>query len=174
MIVAARESWVVDYDVPRVRAFAQQKKWVNPTGGTVRGCDNYGCGNPGARRDGGTRSHAGADYVATPGQDVVAVADGTVTKVGYPYGDDLSYRYIAIETTDGHVVRQLYVDPANGIAQGSTVSAGQSLGTYQQLGTRYPGITEHVHVDIWVDNGTASPWNTGATNVDPTTLIPSP
>ena len=24
MIVAARESWVVDYDVPRVRAFAQQ------------------------------------------------------------------------------------------------------------------------------------------------------
>ncbi len=162
--------------MPRVRAFAQKGKWVNPTGGKVRGCDRpgLGCGNYGASRDGGARSHAGADYIATPGQDVVAAAEGTVTKVGYPYSDDLSYRYIAIETTDGHVVRQLYVDPANGIAPGSTVSAGQSLGTYRQLGTRYPGITEHVHVDIWVNNGTASPWNTGATNVDPTTLIPSP
>ena len=31
MIVAARESWVVDYDVPRVRAFAQQRN-PNPIG----------------------------------------------------------------------------------------------------------------------------------------------
>lgn len=83
-----------------------------------------------------------------PDQDVLAVTDGTVVKVGYPYADDLSYRYVAIKTTDGHVVRQLYVDPENTIANGCAVSAGQVLGTYKELGTRYSVIAEHVHVDI--------------------------
>ena len=45
MIVAARESWVVDYDVPRVRAFAQQKEgffkglWRKATGWHFEGRD---------------------------------------------------------------------------------------------------------------------------------------
>lgn len=48
------------------------------------------------------------------------------------------------------------------------------LGIYQGLGTRYPGITEHVHVDIWVNNGAAAPWRTGSASVDPSSLIPAP
>lgn len=50
---------------------AAQKAWANPTGGDVRGCDSRGCGEFGASR--GARVHDGADYVATPGQDVAAV-----------------------------------------------------------------------------------------------------
>ena len=138
------------------------RKWANPTGGKVRGCDSQGCGSYGAERDYGP--HQAADYEAIPGQDVVAVTDGVVTKVGYPYGDDLSYRFIQIETPDGYLVRQLYTSPAAGIAKGASVSAGQSIGNYQGLGTRYPGITEHVHVDIR-HNGQL---------INPTTVIPGP
>ena len=136
------------------------RKWTHPTGGNVRGCDSQGCGSYGAGRRYG--SHQGADYEATPGQDVVAVTDGVITQVGYPYADDLSYRYVQIETSDGYLVRQLYTSPATGITNGANVSAGQSIGNYQGLGSRYSGITEHVHVDVR-HNGRL---------VNPTTLIP--
>ena len=138
--------------------------WENPTGGQVRGCDGagLGCGYYGARRRYGP--HQGADYIATPGQDVVAITEGVIDKIGYPYANDLSYRYARIITPDGYVVRQLYVAPASGVSVGTSVSAGQLIGTYQGLGKRYPGITEHVHVDIR-HNGQL---------VNPTTLIPSP
>ncbi len=136
--------------------------WENPTGGQVRGCDPRGCGGYGADRSYGP--HQGADYVATPGQNVVAVTDGIIDKIGYPYANDLSYRYTRITTPDGYVVRQLYVFPAAGISAGASVSSGQTIGRSQGLGTRYPGITEHVHVDIR-HNGQL---------INPTTLISSP
>lgn len=136
-------------------------KWANPTGGGVRGCDDYGCGSFGASRDSGARSHAGVDYIASSGQDVSAVQGGTVTRIGYPYGDDLSLRYIEINGGDGYVSRQLYVSPAQGIARGTIVTAGQVIGNYQSLDARYPGITPHVHVEIRY-NGNV---------IDPTTLI---
>ena len=151
-------------------------KWVNPTGGGVRGCDKKGCGYYGARRSGRNgkiRPHEGVDFVATAGQDILAIASGVIIKVGYPYPNDLSYRYVAIETKDGHITRQLYIKPAKGIGKGTFVKAGQVIGTYQELGTRYPDITEHVHVDIWIDNGTDNPWRTGGQSVNPITLIPA-
>lgn len=110
------------------------------------------------------RPHQGADFEAIPGQNVVAVTGGIVDKVGYPYADDLSFRYVRIITSDGYVVRQLYVAPASGISAGASVSAGQVIGTSQGLGTRYPKITEHVHVDI---HHSGKP-------VNPVTLIPIP
>lgn len=127
----------------------------------MRGCDSQGCGQFGAGRRYG--SHQGADYAATLGQDVLAVTGGVVDKVGYTYADDLSYRYVRISTVDGYSVRQLYIAPASGIAVSSSVTAGQVIGTYQGLGNRYPGITEHVHVDVR-HNGNL---------VDLTKLIPS-
>ena len=153
------------------RKTEKKEKWVNPTGGKIRGCDSRGCGSYGASR--GSRSHAGTDYEAREGQDVFAVADGKITKIGHPYSSNLSYRYITIETTNGEVVRQLYVNPAVNLSVGDLVSAGQIIGTYQELGSLYPGITEHVHVDIWYDNGTPNPWATGGVSIDPVTLIES-
>jgi hypothetical protein len=49
--------------------------------------------------------------VARLGQDVLAATGGRVTNVGYPYGDDLSFRYVEITTNDGYVVREFYVQP---------------------------------------------------------------
>ena len=138
-----------------------ERRWVNPTDGEVRGCDAKGCGNFGASRDGGRRRHLGVDYVGSPGQGVVAVTSGTVDKIGFPYGDDLSYRYVRIKTTDGYVVRELYVLPSDGIRVGTEVTAGQQIGTLQSLQTRYSGITDHVHIDI----------GRGGVPVNPETLI---
>ena len=138
------------------------RKWANPTGGDVRSCDPRGCGSYGAAR--GHRVHQGTDYEAIPEQDVVAVTDGVVTKIGHPYWDDLSYRYVQIETPDGYLVRQLYVSPALEITDGANVFVGQSIGSYQGLGIRYPGITEHVHIEIR-HNGSL---------LDPTNLISEP
>lgn len=109
------------------------------------------------------RPHRGVDYIATPGQDVFAVTDGTISRIGHPYANDLSYKLIEISTSDGYVVRQFYVEPAPGISKGASVSAGQVIGTYQSLRRRYPGV-ENVHVEIYHYGN----------EIDPTPLIPLP
>ena len=134
--------------------------WFNPTGMSVRGCDAQGCGSFGAPR--GVGSHYGSDYEATTGQEVYASVSGIVEKIGYPYADDLSFRYIKIAASDGTIVRELYVFPAPGLTVGDSVAAGTIIGTEQILSGRYPGITEHSHLDIETDDG----------YVDPETLIP--
>lgn len=42
--------------------------------------------------------------------------------------------------------RVLYINPA--VAEGDAVSAGDVLGAAQDLTGRYPGITNHVHVEM--------------------------
>lgn len=62
----------------------------HPTGKGVRGKDKYGEGHFGASRssDGKKRSHNGTDFIATPNQDIYAVINGSITKIGYPYAND--------------------------------------------------------------------------------------
>jgi peptidoglycan LD-endopeptidase LytH len=50
--------------------------FANPTGAAPRGHDDFGDGEFGARRDGGTRAHEGVDYVAKGGQEVRAPMSG--------------------------------------------------------------------------------------------------
>ncbi len=59
--------------------------------------DAFGSGDFGASRDGGARTHNGQDYSAVPGSTVLSPVAGKVMKLGYPYGDDLSYRYVEIK-----------------------------------------------------------------------------
>lgn len=129
----------------------------NPTGGHVRDRDAHGSGHFGASRAGGTRSHAGTDYVGTGGQGVRAVRSGTVTNIGYPYGDDLSFRTVDIQSFGGEQIRQFYVAPVDGLVAGSPVLGGQMIGTLQGLTGRYPGITNHVHTEIRQDGEVKNP-----------------
>jgi peptidoglycan LD-endopeptidase LytH len=119
----------------------------NPTGGAVRGCDPRGCGHHGAPRDGGTREHEGTDYNGEPGQGVNAVISGTV-RVGRPYANNEDLRFIEITRWDGLQSKQLYNGPLQGIRTGSVVISGQPIGTQQDIRTRYPGITNHTHVEM--------------------------
>ena len=109
-----------------------------------RSTDKYGSGEFGAPR--GDHSHNGIDFVVAPLQPVLALVEGTVTKLGYPYTDDLSYRYVQVTDLDGNDVRYFYTLPT--VEVGDTISIGDMLGTAQDLGERYPGITPHVHLEI--------------------------
>jgi len=128
--------------------------FTNPTGGEVRSNDPLGGGQFGDSR--GSRPHNGTDYDSVVGQDVGSVIGGTVSKIGYSYlsgegGVNSSdpYRYVEV-TKDNYSARVHYVDPS--VRIGDAVSAGQKLGTSQDLGGRYPGIHQHNHVEIKEDS----------------------
>lgn len=117
-----------------------------------RGIDPGGNGMFGAPR--GTRLHMGVDYAAAPESIVLSPVKGRVTKVGYPYGDDLSYRYVQVTTKDGEAHRLFYVEPLVDI--GNNVKVGDKLGIVQDVSQRYPipkGMKPHVHYEIKDANG---------------------
>ena len=127
-----------------------RKKFVNPTDQGVRGCDSQGCGGYGARREG--RRHIGTDYITDPGQDVLAIADGKVDRL-------LSGKYDGVVVGDGQGVsyKILYLNVDDSLQVGSTVRAGQVLGTAQDITGRYEGITNHVHVKLRVNYKVVNP-----------------
>jgi murein DD-endopeptidase MepM/ murein hydrolase activator NlpD len=119
--------------------------FVNPTGKAPRGQDAYGSGEFGASRTGHT--HAGVDYVSQAGQQVLAPIAGFVTRVGYAYRDSAHYRYVEITNRmTGYTARVMYVGPE--VREGQALALGQPIGHAQTLQTRYPSITDHVHLEI--------------------------
>ena len=130
-----------------------QPDFVNPTGLAPRGEDAYGSGEFGASRTG--HVHAGVDYVASAGQRVFAPISGYVTRIGHPYQDDASFRYVEItNNVTGYKARVMYVGPE--VREGETVTLGEEIGRAQTLQRRYPrGITDHVHLEIARINGRA-------------------
>jgi len=121
--------------------------FANPTGGAPRGHDAFGDGFFHASRDGGHRAHEGVDYDAAPGQPVLAPISGYVSKIGFAYPGDTRLRYVEIENPALRITaRALYVDPT--VREGDSVQLGQSIGTALSLQRRYPGITNHVHLEI--------------------------
>jgi murein DD-endopeptidase MepM/ murein hydrolase activator NlpD len=124
-----------------------QGDFTNPTGKPVRACDDYGCGEFGASRDGGGRQHQGVDYDASAGQAVDAPISGFVSKVGEAYADDGRYRYVEITNPAlRYSARVFYVTPL--VREGQPVRIGQPIGRARSLEPRYPGITNHVHLEI--------------------------
>ena len=136
--------------------------FVNPTGYGPRGKDAYGSGAFGASRGG--RGHSGVDYVASAGQRVFAPIGGVVTRVGHPYSDDASFRYVEITNPQiGYKARVMYVGPQ--VREGERVALGEEIGRAQTLQQRYPrGITDHVHLEIARLNGAA---------INAATLVPT-
>ena len=106
--------------------------------------------------------------MSTPGQDVVAVTGGRVVNTGRFTAKDLSLEYITIETSDGYVVRQGYLNQLT-VSKTDVVTAGQVVGRAGSLQVAYPPrptgtMTDHIHVDI-SHNGA---------RIDPISVIPVP
>ena len=112
-----------------------------------RGTDSHGSGAFGASR--GSRKHNGVDFAAQPNSGVRSVCAGEVTKLGYPYADDLGFRYIQITDVDGYDVRYFYVKPL--IKEGDHISCDEVIGHVQDLDQRYKGITPHIHFEVKKD-----------------------
>ncbi len=124
-------------------------KLTNPVlNGTIRKKDKWGEGHYGASR--GNRKHNGIDIVAQLGKDVLSPIEGKVVRVSYPYASDLSYAGLLIDGLGVHKgieVKIFYMKPSPNIV-GKTVRPGQKIGSVQNLSPKYPGITNHIHIEI--------------------------
>ena len=136
---------------------------TNPSGGVIRQQDGFGDGNFGARRDGGTRDHAGIDITTVVGQNIVSPIDGSaVNFIGATSGIPM----LEITPNDPNLgidrIRILYVDMPQGTAEWTpyNVNAGDNIGNAANLvDLGYPpGITPHIHVEVF----------SGGQRVDPT------
>jgi len=123
----------------------------------IRGIDKWGNGAFGAPRDGGTRKHVGVDIVTRDGEPFLSLNAGTITRLGYVYKGNYTFRLIEVTCKNGDKWRYFYVDPVGKdkkriVELGLKISVGQILGTTQSLQLKYPGITPHVHFEI-IKNG---------------------
>lgn len=113
-----------------------------------RESDDYGEGYFGASR--GSRTHNGVDKGCFPNAQILAPVDGEVTKLGYPYSDDLSYRYVQITDKDGLNHRIFYIYPH--VQVGEICTAGVTvIGISQDISQRYTEkgrMNNHIHVEI--------------------------
>jgi len=123
-----------------------------------------GIGSPfGAPRDGGRRLHAGNDIFAPHLQPIVAVADGTVSRIG---GDEgISGNRIYIRHDDGWSTLYIHLnndtagtDDGNGrgvrsdLEVGTEVTAGQVIGWVGDSGNA-EGTVHHLHFELRDPNG---------------------
>jgi len=121
----------------------------------IRTVDCFGQGCYGAPR--GSRRHKGIDFSCYPGSEICAEKYGRVSKIGYPYDDDddndgkPDFTYVEIRDPMGNKGRYFYVKPS--VAIGDMVQSGQVIGTSQELGKKYPDITEHMHFEVKDING---------------------
>lgn len=121
---------------------------TRPYRGT-RGTDRYGSGVFLASRDGGDRSHLGRDFVALPTDEAVFPIHGVIERVGLAYPDS-ALGSIHIRGTGEHRglnVKLLYATCDHAVGYEGHV--GDRLGDVQDVATRYPGITGHVHLEVW-------------------------
>ena len=126
----------------------------------MRERDAFGSGEFGASRAGGSRTHMGVDYAAHEGDIIFPVKDGKVSKIGYPYSDDLSFRYVQITDLSNNKWRYFYIFPD--VQMGEVIDIITPLGMLQTLQERYPGITDHVHLEVIANSGV---------KVDPASLL---
>lgn len=123
----------------------------------IRTLDKFGSGEYGASRVG--RKHKGEDRACVVGTSIYPYRPGIVTKIGYPYPDDLSYRYVQISDSYNYDWRYFYLDPK--VKLHDLVDENTILGTIQDLDKRYEHITIHCHLEIKRSNDF----------IDPSTLI---
>jgi len=122
-----------------------------------RGIDDWGSGEFKASR--GSRTHKGIDYACCPDTAIRASFAGTVTKLGYPYADDLSYRYVQITDSRGYDHRYFYVSPS--VEVGREIEAMDVIGNAQDIAKRYTKpdkiMRNHIHYEILYDGVPTDP-----------------
>lgn len=116
---------------------------VSPTGKGVRISDSWGWGHYGAPR--GKARHKGMDFICVPGQDVVAPRNGKIIRIARPYATR-DYSGLLIECP-GMTIKLFYLSPDIGLI-GEQVKQYQVIGTAQDIGRKYAGMTPHIHMQL--------------------------
>lgn len=117
----------------------------------TRNRDKHGAGYYGASR--GKRKHVGVDFAVEAESKICAFRRGIITKLGYAYADDLSFRYAEIKDSRGYYCRYFYCEPC--VDVGDSIDMGSHIGDSQDLRRRYPGITPHLHFEVFSMEGTS-------------------
>lgn len=92
------------------------------------------------------RKHEGVDIIANRGQEVLAVTDGTITKMYTADTAKLSGNAVRLTMGDGTYFFYAHLDAfAPGIAVGTKVAAGQVIGTVGSTGATTPHLHFEVH-----------------------------
>ncbi len=131
---------------------------------TVRFSDSWGARRPGGRR------HQGTDIMSPRGTEIVAVADGIVTKLGY---SRMSGYYIRIDHGNGWITSYLHLnndtygtDDGKGgtwtaffptLQEGDEVMGGQVIGYVGDSGNA-ENTTPHTHFEIKHDDTKKNPY----------------
>lgn len=89
------------------------------------------------------RTHNGTDFQAESGEDVLSIADGTVTKV---YDDGLLGNVVVV--TSGEIEASYCgLNSEISVKEGETVAAGQVLGTVGEIPAEQAEST-HLHLEV--------------------------
>ncbi len=114
---------------------------INPTGKGIRN-DSRGLGHHGAPR--GHRKHDGVDLMCEVGQDILMPVNGIITRVSMPYKDD--DRWLGAYIVNPRIeIKMWYFIPT---LLGMELKAGTVIGTAQDIGIKYDGVTPHIHFRI--------------------------
>jgi peptidoglycan hydrolase-like protein with peptidoglycan-binding domain len=99
------------------------------------------------------RVHLGTDIIAAEGNEVYAVASGTITKLYTDAPGSLSGNGLRVARSDGTYFFYAHLSAfAPGIASGTAVSAGQLIGYVGQTGN---AGTPHLHLEVHPGGGAA-------------------
>jgi murein DD-endopeptidase MepM/ murein hydrolase activator NlpD len=116
----------------------------------LRGIDSAGNGAFGARR--GSRVHRGTDIQVIPGSLLLSLTPGLLSRQGYAYSNDLTYRILDLLIGDYITVRYFYATlDDQGAKIGDMVKAGDVIGRCQDITQRFPnsGMLPHIHLEVY-------------------------
>lgn len=100
------------------------------------------------------RTHNGVDFASSEGDQVLAAADGTVTKAE---NDELWGVTIEIKHSDGVISRYSGLQSKDFISEGKTVKKGDIIGGVGKCGMLEESVGTHLHFEIIKDGSYESP-----------------
>lgn len=104
----------------------------------------------GADREGGTRSHEGADLFGTEGTPLISVCSGQIEKLGW---NRLGGERVGIRGVDGNYYYYAHLHSIEpGLKVGQKISKGDRIGTMGHTGDALT-TPDHLHFGIELPNG---------------------
>ena len=149
---------ITELPVPVIEEEDAPHRWAYPLPGLARKWDTTPMGTFGAKRSGRRprecrRGHCGVDLHGPRGMPVVAVLNGTVTRV-HRSRHGKAGRYVMITHEDGSHTFYMHLDRTRrGLQEGMTVARGEKIGTLGRTGIKRSPAHLHFAWKLGVDNG---------------------
>lgn len=101
------------------------------------------------------RLHQAMDFGAPAGTEVLAAVDGKITSI--VTNDVLDYAVIKIEHANNLTSVYKFIDPAEGLEVGQSVSRGQVIGTVATAAGVENEDGDHLHFEVWKNGEMSDP-----------------